>query len=506
MTPLELKNSILQLAIQGKLVEQRPEEGTGEELYRQIQAEKKALIKAGKIKKEKPLPEITEDEIPFEIPESWKWVRVSDCISNRAGLAYDKGNLDIHSNNMIRVLRGGNISDMGYSTKPDDVMISAEFVKPELFLRRNMIITPAVTSLDHVGKMGRIEADYDDMVVGGFVLMLSPHIDEDIFSQYLLCAFSSKYFRDCCRSIVNKSGQAFYNLSRGKMMELVVPLPPLAEQKRIVAKIEELLPLIERYEKAWSRLEDFNARFPVDMQKSILQMAIQGKLVEQRPEEGTGEELYRRIQAEKQALIKAGELKKTKALPAITEEAFPYELPDTWKKCYIDDIAFVTKLAGFEYTEYVAPNLVPSGIPLFKGKNVQNGHVVLEFESFIPESVADELPRSQIRKKCLLTPYVGTIGNIAIFDGSFRAHLGSNVGKIELIGGDVQYVLEEYVLYYLRSFIGYLELTKFKKATAQESISIEAIRNVIIPLPPLAEQKRIVARLEELLPLCEKLK
>ena len=266
------------------------------------------------------------------------------------------------------------------------------------------------------------------------------------------------------------------------------------------------MPLIDRYEQAWSRLEAFNKRFPDDMQKSLLQLAIQGKLADQRPEEGTGEELYQQIQREKQELIKAGELKKTKALPTITEEAFPYELPDTWKKCYIDDIAFVTKLAGFEYTEYVAPNLAPSGIPLFKGKNVQNGHVVLEFESFIPESVADELPRSQIRKKCLLTPYVGTIGNIAIFDGSFRAHLGSNVGKIELIGGDVQYVLEEYVLYYLRSFIGYLELTKFKKATAQESISIEAIRNVIIPLPPLAEQKRIVAKLEYLLPLCDKLK
>ena len=143
---------------------------------------------------------------------------------------------------------------------------------------------------------------------------------------------------------------------------------------------------------------------------------------------------------------------------------------------------------------------------MFKGKNVQNGSLVLDFESYIPEKVSDELPRSQITKKCLLTPYVGTIGNIAIFDGSFKAHLGSNVGKIELLNGDEQFVLEEYVLYYLRSNIGFRELTKFKKATAQESISIDAIRNVIIAIPPLAEQKRIVARLGELLPLCERLK
>ena len=148
-----------------------------------------------------------------------------------------------------------------------------------------------------------------------------------------------------------------------------------------------------------------------------------------------------------------------------------------------------------------------TGIPLFKGKNVQNGKLVLSFESYIPENVSDELPRSQITKKCLLTPYVGTIGNIAVFDGSFKAHLGSNVGKIELLNPDTQtFILEEYVLWYLKSTYGYAELTKYKKATAQESISIDAIRNVVIAIPPLEEQRRIVAKIEELLPYCDKLK
>lgn len=164
-------------------------------------------------------------------------------------------------------------------------------------------------------------------------------------------------------------------------------------------------------------------------------------------------------------------------------------------------------MAGFEYTKYIADNLVADGIPLFKGKNVQNGKLVLSFESYIPKSISDELPRSQIAKKCLLTPYVGTIGNIAIFDGSFKAHLGSNVGKIELLNSDIQtFVLEEYVLWYLKSTYGYAELTKHKKATAQESISIDAIRNVIIAIPPLEEQYRIVAKIEELLPLCDRLR
>lgn len=272
-------------------------------------------------------------------------------------------------------------------------------------------------------------------------------------------------------------------------------------------RIEELLPYIDRYAAAYEKLEQFNAKFPEDMKKSILQYAIQGKPVEQRPEEGTGKELYRKIQAEKQRLIKTGKLKKTRALPTITGEEVPYDFPASWKVCYIDDIAFVTKLAGFEYTKYISDNLVPTGIPLFKGKNVQNGKLVLSFESYIPESASDELPRSQITKKCLLTPYVGTIGNIAVFDGSFKAHLGSNVGKIELLNSDTQtFILEEYVLWYLKSTYGYAELTKYKKATAQESISIDTIRNVVIAIPPLEEQRRIVAKLEEILPLCERLK
>ena len=162
----------------------------------------------------------------------------------------------------------------------------------------------------------------------------------------------------------------------------------------------------------------------------------------------------------------------------------------------------MTKLAGFEYTRNIAPNLVSKGIPLFKGKNVQNGQLIYEFEGFIPEELSDELERSQINKKCLLTPYVGTIGNIAIFPGDFKAHLGSNVGKIEIIKN---MILEEYVMYYFRSDLGYKELTKHKKATAQESISIEAIRNAYISIPPFTEQKSIVDKIEFLFSTCTNL-
>lgn len=263
MTAQDLKNSILQLTVEGKLLSRKEvaealetTEGpkTGAELLEQIKAEKAKLIAEGKIKKAttkagasgRALAEITEDEKPFDIPENWCWCRLGELVTNRSGLGYKKENLDVKTKDMIRVLRGGNIFELKYHQKVDDIFIDRSFVKEELLLKRNTLVTPAVTSLEHIGKMGRIEDDYSDMVVGGFVLMIEPFLNEDDFSKYLLYCLSSPWHRDYCKGITHKSGQAFYNLSREKLMEAVIPLPPLAEQKRIVAKIEELLPLCKK--------------------------------------------------------------------------------------------------------------------------------------------------------------------------------------------------------------------------------------------------------------------
>ena len=181
------------------------------------------------------------------------------------------------------------------------------------------------------------------------------------------------------------------------------------------------------------------------------------------------------------------------------DDEVPFEIPQGWEWCKINNIAFVTKLAGFEYTKYIAGNLKPNGIPLFKGKNVQGGKIIYEFEAYIPESLSNELERSQISKKCLLTPYVGTIGNIGLHYKSGKFHLGSNVGKIEILNPSFQVcLLEEFVHIYLLSRYGYAELTKYKKATAQESISIEAIRDVLLPIPPIQEQQKIVDKYYQL--------
>ena len=261
------------------------------------------------------------------------------------------------------------------------------------------------------------------------------------------------------------------------------------------------------------------------LKNSILQWAIQGKLVPQDPNDEPASVLLEKIRQEKERLIKEKKIKRDKNASIIfrgennsyyekflatgevkcIDEEIPFEIPQGWEWCKINNIAFVTKLAGFEYTKYISNNLQTTGIPLFKGKNVQGGKIVYDFEAFIPESLSDELERSQISKKCLLTPYVGTIGNIGIHNKPGKYHLGSNVGKIEILNpGDETCILEEFLHIYLLSHYGYAELTKYKKATAQESISIDAIREVLVPIPSIQKQKEIVDKYYELEPIVDK--
>lgn len=324
MTPQELRASILQLAIQGKLVPQLPEEGTGEELYQQIQAEKQRLIKTGAIKKEKSLPEILEDEIPFDIPEKWKWYRLGELFNIVNGFTPLKSNPEFWEDGDIPWFTIEDVHRQGRF-----ILSTEKFITRKALSKNTERIVPADTVLlcctASVGEYAYTKIPLTtNQQFNAFVL--KEHYKNAVYPLYVF-----EYAKTLKGSLIDRAGKTTFNfVSVGKLSNMLIPLPPLAEQKRIVAKIEELLPLIDRYEQAWSKLEDFNKRFPVDMQKSILQTAIQGKLVQQLPEEGTGEELFLQIQSEKQHLIKAGAIKKEKPLPEITEDEKPYDIPANW--------------------------------------------------------------------------------------------------------------------------------------------------------------------------------
>ena len=267
MTPQELKNSILQLAIQGKLVEQRPEEGTATELYKQIQAEKQALIKAGKIKKEKPLPEIAEDEVPFEIPESWMWVYIGDIFLHNTGKAQ---NASGSANGTIRKFITTSNLYWGYFdfSKVKEMPFTEQEIERCSARKGDLLVCEG-------GDCGRSAIwTYDEEVcIQNHVHRLRPYCNLSIEYYYYL--FYLYKFTGRLRG----RGVAIQGLSSEAIHKVICPLPPLAEQKRIVAKIEELLPLIERYEKAWSRLEDLEP-------SGRLQQALPRRYAEVHPANG----------------------------------------------------------------------------------------------------------------------------------------------------------------------------------------------------------------------------
>lgn len=489
MTPQELKSSILQLAIQGKLVKQRPEEGTGEELYRQIQAEKKRLIQEGKIKKEKPLPEIAEDEVPFEIPESWKWVRVAQVVTLNP-----KNDLDDHLDTAFIPMPC--VSDGFRNSHTFEVKKWGEIKKGFTHFADGDIGVAKITPCFQNRKSVVFQGLPNGYGAGTTELSIVRVINTTILREYLLWFFKSEYFIvNGVKSFTGTAGQQ--RIHKDYLATCLFPLPPLAEQKRIVAQIEELLPYLDRYEKAWNRLEEFNRRFPADMQKSILQMAIQGKLVEQRPEEGTGEELYRQVQAEKQALIKAGKIKKEKPLPEIAEDEVPFEIPEGWKWVRLSQIISVLG-DGIHGT----PAFDEIGDYYFvNGNNLAKGHIVFKADTKKVSFNEYEKHKKPLDMNTILISINGTIGNYAFYAGE-PIILGKSACYFSVLAG----VNKEYICHLINTkfFMDYA--VKEATQTTIKNVSLKVMRMLPVPLPPIAEQKRIVARLEEILPLCERLK
>ena len=483
MTPEQLKASILQYAIQGKLVEQRPEEGTGEELYQQIQAEKQRLVQEKKIKKEKPLAEITEDEKPFDIPESWKWVKVGEIGSWGAGATPPRTN-PVYYGGTIPWLKTGDLND-GFINEIPEFITDLALEKTSVRLNPVGSVLMAMYGAT-IGKLGILEIP---ATTNQACCACIPY--NGIHNRYLFY-----YLMSMRRTYISMAeGGAQPNISKEKIVNSLFPLPPLIEQKRIVAKIEELLPLVDRYAASYEKLEQFNAKFPEDMKKSILQYAIQGKLVEQRPEEGTGEQLYQQIQAEKQRLIQEKKIKKEKPLAEITEDDIPFDIPESWKWCYIGEL--------FLHNTGKAQNSTGS----------QNGTIRkfittsnLYWDEFDFTKVKEmpftdkELERCTVQKGDLLVCEGGDCGRSAVWKYDEEVCIQNHVHRLR-----PYQPVDIYYFYYL--FYFYKNTGKLRgRGVAIQGLSNDAIHRVIVPLPPLAEQKRIVAKIEELLPLCERLK
>lgn len=491
MTAQDLKNSILQLAMRGKLVEQRTEEGTAKELIVQIGIEKERLIKEGKIRKEKPLPKITEEEIPFEIPKSWEWVRWGN-LANSIQYGY---NAPSAPQGNIRIVRISDIQSniVNWNTVPYCQISEKEI--PMYLLSENDLLFARTGGT--VGKSYLVTNLTERAIFAGY--LIRSNYNKSLCSKYLKYFMESPLYWSQLQSGITQTAQP--NCNGKTLSKMMIPIPPIEEQKRIVKKMDEILPYIEQYKMAYSKLEIFNKKFPEDIQKSLLQYAMQGKLVEQRPEEGTGEELYRKIQAEKEKLIKEGKIKKEKSLPRISEDEIPFDIPDTWVWVKVGDL----------FTVIRGSSPRPKGSPLYWADKKTNYSwiTIKDISLFCKDGVLSQTTEYLTEAGAGLSTYVES-------DELIIAVSGSTTGKHCVLGIDgyiydglaailnpTKIISSSYLLLFFDWV--YDRLNAQKVGSAFPNINTDILKNTLMPLPPLKEQERMVMAMKSIVPFCQRL-
>ncbi len=525
MTAQQLKNSILQMAVQGKLVPQDPNDEPASVLLQRIKAEKQELIKAGKIKKDKKSSEIfrgathnlpyayceqigkeirdISDEIPFEIPDSWEWVRLGSIVYNRGQMKptsdfcyVDIGSIDNKrqrlgdTENIITPdkapSRAKKIIDVG------DIIYST--VRPYL---HNMCIIDRQFSLQPIASTG-------------FATMTCY---SGLLNKYLFYYLLAPDFDNYANDTENSKGVAYPAINDDRLYKALIPLPPLSEQHRIVAKIEELLPYIERYGKAEEHITALNTTFPEALKKSILQEAVQGKLVPQNPDDEPASVLLERIRAEKQELIKQGKIKQNKNESVIiTRDKIPYEIIDGKERCIADEVPFEipdswcwcrwgTISESIQYG-YNAPAKENGRIKMVRISDIQDNKVLWDTVPFC--DIDEESIETYLLKQndILFARTGGTVG---------KSYLVKEVPKDAIYAGYLirtrysNNLSPEYLKFFMESEPYWIQLRNGTIATAQPNCNGKTLAHMLVPIPPLAEQKRIVAKIEELMQYCDKL-
>lgn len=488
----QLRQAVLQAAIQGKLTKQLPEDGDARDLLAEIQAEKAKLITEKRTKKENPLETIAKDEVPFDVSNSWSWAKLGDlCLKIGAGNTPPGGkNSDVYKTDGIKFIRSMNVYNDGLHYE-GMVYISEELASKRAgsaVIAKDMLLNITGGS---IGRCAIVPNDFDIGNVNQHVLIIRcvneqcrSYIHLVICSPLIQAAINEK-------AVGDKAG-----FSANKAKNLLIPLPPLAEQHRIVARVDELMAKIDELEKVENELNALHKAFPGDMKAALLQAAMQGKLTEQLPEDGNAEDLLKSIEAEKGKLVAEKKIKKQKALEPIADDEIPFEIPDNWKWNRLRNLVYnrgqKTLVKEFSYIDI---------------GSIDNIHQRLnDNETIIPAAEAPSRARKIVGLGDILystvRPY---LHNACIIDKNFRAEPIASTGFAVLTC--YKGVNSKYLLYYMLSpaFDQYANATDNAKGVAYPAINDEKLYKAVVPLPPLAEQQRIVEKLDKLLPLCDSL-
>ena len=515
MTAQQLKNSILQMAVQGKLVPQDPNDEPASVLLERIRAEKERLIKEKKIKREKnpsvifkgadntPYEKIGDevrslaDEVPFDIPDSWEWVRLGSIVYNRGQItpSTDFCYIDI-----------GSIDNKNQKLNPTDTVIAPDKApsRARKLVDKGDVLYSTVRPYLH--NMCIVDRDFSCIPIAstGFAV-LTCHAE--LCNKFLLYYMMSPDFDAYANNTDNAKGVAYPAINDNRLYKALIPIPPLGEQFRIVSAIESVDASIRDYGVKEEALRALNGSFPESLKKSILQEAVQGKLVPQDPSDEPAEALLERIRAEKQRLIKEGKIKKDKHESVIfrrdnshyekldgvercIDDELPFEIPESWAWVRLGNIGDWGSGATPSRTH---PEYYDGSIPWLKTGDLTDSYI-----TDIPEGISQlALEKTSVRLNesgsVLMAMYGATIGKLGILTYSATTNQACCACK------PVYGVETLFLFYFLMS-----QRTAFIKrgeGGAQPNISKEKIVTTLMPLPPLAEQHRIVQRIEELLPL-----
>lgn len=521
----KLRELILELAVRGKLVPQDSNDEPASVLLKRIAAEKALLIKSKTIKKTKILPDVTEDELYFELPDGWMWARLNDLGDWGAGATPTRGNPAFY---------GGDIPWFKSGELNSNYIFESEETVTELALNKSSLRYNSIGDVlvaMYGATIGKTSILGVKATTNQAVCACTPF--SGFLNTYLLCLL--KAYRP--RLVDMGAGGAQPNISREKIIATVIALPPTSEQQRIVQKIEELMALCDQLEQQseaqlaahqtlveallatlndsadadelaqnWARLaQHFDTLFTTEssidtLQQTILQLAVMGKLVPQDPTDEPASALLERIAAEKARLVKEKKIKKEKPLPAISEDEKPFELPEGWECIRLGLVTSVKggkRLpAGHQFSAVATPHIYIR-VTDMKGGSINNNDL-----AYISSSTQKLISNYTISTDDLYVTIAGTIGNVGVVPARFDGmNLTENAAKIILHGVNKLWLKNA-----LGSECSQSQFNEKTNQLAQPKLALHRIESCIILLPPLNEQSRIVAKVDELMSVCDQLK
>ena len=519
MTAQQLKNSILQMAVQGKLVPQDPNDEPASVLLERIRAEKERLIKEKKIKREKnpsvifkgadntPYEKIGDevrslaDEVPFDIPDSWEWVTLKSIAISSLGKTLDKAK---NKGELKPYLCSINVYWDGIDLTTVKETRLEEGELPKYLLKPGDLL---VCEGGDVGRSAVWESTQEMYYQNAlhrvrFYGGINPY-----FFQLLLECYKGNLILD-----TYSKGMTIKHLVQTALNAIIFPLPPLAEQNRIVDAINRLLPFLRSYDRAEKRITALNTEFPETLKKSILQEAVQGKLVPQDPSDEPAEALLERIRAEKQRLIKEGKIKKDKHESVIfrrdnshyekldgvercIDNELPFEIPENWCWCRLGTLVAV--LGGKRIPAGRKLTSDNTGHVYIRVSDMKDGGVNTDNLLYVPEDIYPSISKYIISSADVFITVAGTIGRVgkipAELDGS---NLTENADRLVFTIID-----QDWLILLLQSSLIQEQIIEATTKVGQPKLAIARIERLLVALPPVKEQHRIVQRIEELLPL-----